>query len=153
MLGYWHVQIQEWLIRARAWAWLWWYAQGAAWLNTPALAEDIIAVALLTCTLGACGLLVYRLRRAACTGYCLTTQRLRSRRSGQWTDVDLADLDRVRLRRPFWGRLLGYGHIQFRGRAPMLRRVHWWGVPQRAMLIALLQATLRQAGTARRHSI
>ncbi len=150
LLRFWCMGVGEWLWQHQAVAALAWYEQATAWLHTPALAADILTIVLLMVILSAAGVLVSRCWRALRTGYCLTTQRLSTRYSGPWTDVALSDLDRVVVRRPFWGRLLGYVHVQFRGHAPVRRRVHWRGVSQRALLTALLQATLPQADSTRR---
>ena len=88
---------------------------------------------------------VCRCRRAWRTSYGLTTHRLSTQQGRRWVDVDLAQLDRVALRRPFWGRVLGYVHVRFFGPPPGRHLVQWWGVPQRAFFTALLQATLHQA--------
>lgn len=144
VLRSWRLLLGQWLIQTEAFTTLSWYDQATAWLQTPALAEDLVALGLLLCMLGAAGLLVYRLWRALRIGYCLTTQRLSTRHGGQWVDVALTDLDRVVVRRPWLGGLLGYVHVHFRGHAPVQRQVHWWGVSQRALLTALLQATLPQ---------
>jgi hypothetical protein len=100
---------------------------------------------LLALALGSSAIFVYRCWRAGRTSYCLTTHRLSTQQGRRWVEVDLAQLDRITLRRPFWGRVLGYVHLRFRGRTPERRLVQWWGVPQRAFFTALLQATLHQA--------
>ena len=108
---------------------------------------------LLALALGSGAIFVSRCRRAGRTSYCLTTHRLSIQQGRQWVDVDLAQLDRVTLRRPFWGRVLGYVHVRFLGRLPGRRLVQWRGVPQRAFFTALLQATLHQArATAHRNA-
>src|SRR5262249_51826665 len=126
----------------------WWYSQGAAWPTTHAPSEMAMQGILLALALGSGAIFVSRCRRAGRTSYCLTTHRLSTQQGRRWVEVDLAQLDRVALRHPFWGRVLGYVHVRFLGPAPGRRLVRWGGVPQGAFCTALLQATLRQARTA-----
>jgi hypothetical protein len=147
----WHPLVRYGLRQMGAVKLAWWYSQGTAWLTTQAPSETAMQGILLALALGSGALFVWRCRRAGRTSYCLTTHRLSTQPGRRWVDVDLAQLDRVALRRPFWGRLLGYVHVRFLGRAPGRRLVQWWGVPQRAFFTALLQATLHQARAAAHH--
>ena len=142
-LAIWHRQAQAWLFTHGAFEFAWWYEQGVGWLVGPAASDTALPSVLLGGTLSAGLLLLVRLRRALRTSYSLTTQRLSTRQGGHSSDVALAELDKVQIRRPFWGRRLGYIHRRFVGQHPVTRRVRWWGVPQRALLLALLQATLQ----------
>ena len=128
-----------------------WYSQGTAWLTTQALSEMAIQGLLLALALGSGAIFVCRCRRARRPSYCLTTQRLSTQQGRRWVEVELAQLDTVAMRQPFWGRLLGYVHLRFRGRLAGRRLVQWRGVPERAFCTALLQATLHQARATARH--
>ncbi len=147
-LEIWHGQAQAWLFTHGAFEFAWWYEQGVGWLVGPAAFDTALPSVLLGGTLSAGLLLLVRLRRALRTSYSLTTQRLSTRQGGHSSDIALAELDKVQIRHPFWGRRLGYLHLRFIGQHPVTRRVRWWGVPQRALLLALLQATLQGARTA-----
>ena len=144
----WHPLVRHGLRQMGAVKLAWWYSQGAAWLTTHALSDTAMQGILLALALGSGAIFVSRCRRAGRTSYCLTTHRLSTQQGRRWVDVDLAQLDRITLRRPFWGRVLGYVHLRFLGRPPGRRLVQWWGVPQRAFFTALLQATLHQARAA-----
>jgi len=145
LLVQWHPLVRHGLRLIGAVKLAWWYSQGTAWLTTQALADTAMQGIFLALALSSGAIFVSRCRRAGRTSYCLTTHRLNMQKGGRWVDVDLAQLDRVTMRRPFWGRVLGYVHLRFRGRAPGRHLVQWRGVPQRTLFIALLQATLRQA--------
>jgi hypothetical protein len=144
----WHPLVRHGLRLMGAVKLAWWYSQGAAWLTTHVLAETAMQGILLALALGSGAIFISRCRRAGRTSYCLTTHRLSAQQGRRWVEVDLAQLDRVTMRRPVWGRVLGYVHLRFLGPPPGRRLVQWWGIPQRAFCTALLQATLRQA----RHS-
>ena len=138
----WHPLVRHGLRLMGAVKLAWWYSQGAAWLTTHALSDAAMQGILLALALGSGAIFVYRCRRAGRTSYCLTTHRLSTQQGRRWVDVDLAQLDRITLRRPFWGRVLGYVHLRFLGGPPGRHLARWWGVPQRAFFTALLQVTL-----------
>jgi hypothetical protein len=147
----WHPLVRHGLRQMGAVKLAWWYSQGAAWLTTHAPSDAAMQGLLLALALGSAAIFVCRCRRAGRTSYCLTTHRLSTQQGRRWVEVDLAQLDRVALRRPFWGRVLAYVHLRFLGRTPGRHPVQWWGVPQRAFVTALLQATLHQARAAAHH--
>jgi hypothetical protein len=147
----WHPLVRYGLRQMGAVKLAWWYSQGVAWLTTQALADTAMQGVLLALALGSGAIFVSRCRRAGRTSYRLTTHRLSTQQGRRWVDVDLAQLDRVAMRRPFWGRILGYVHVRFLGPPPGRRLVQWWGVPQRAFFTALLQATLYQARATAHH--
>jgi hypothetical protein len=144
-VAWWHPFVRHGLRLLGAVKLAWWYSQGVAWLTTQALADTAMQGIFLALALGSGVIFVSRCRRAGRTSYCLTTHRLSMQKGRRWVDVDLAQLDRVTMRRPFWGRVLGYVHLRFLGPPPGRRLVQWWGVPQRTLFTALLQATLHQA--------
>jgi hypothetical protein len=144
----WHPLVQHGLRQMGADTLAAWYSQGAAWLTEQALSDTAMQSLLLAFALGSGALFVSRCWRAWYTSYLLTTHRLSTQQGRRWVDVDLAQLDRVVIRRPFWGRILGYVHLRFLGRPPGRRLVRWWGVPQRAFFTSLLQATLHQGRAA-----
>jgi hypothetical protein len=141
----WHPHVRHGLRQMGAVKLVWWYSQGVAWLTTHALSNTAMQGLLLALALGSGAIFVYRCRRAGRTSYCLTTHRLSTQQGRRWVEVDLAQFDRITLRRPFWGRVLGYVHLRFLGGTPGRHLVQWRGVPQRAFFTALLQATLHQA--------
>lgn len=140
--------VQAWLFEQGAFGIAAWYAQGLDWLLDTGTTHATLNGVLLVLTVSAGLVLLTRLLRALHTSYRLTTQCLRTYQGGRFTDVPLAELERVTIRRPFWGRRLGYVHLRFAGEHPVRRRVQWWGVPQRALLQSLLQAAMHQARSA-----
>ena len=115
------------------------------WLGAVEVTEPAVQTICLLMDLGAGWGLLRRLQHAFGTSYRLTTRCLTMRVgvfSPQSRQLDLGDLEDIRIRHTLLGHLCGYVHVQFVPSPSAVGAMVWRGVPDVQLTTALLRATM-----------